>query len=562
MTVALPDENLDDLLLNLPTPQLTYMMRSLTEAAETRLLLAEWTSPDQIWGQLADAARSVDEKRKRATKLVRQFAGAVVRAPAELRTRLLLAVGASEDPYAYWALRAGLTSEQQTFGLLPPPALAVDAECRDARTPLTAAIEGGDFQTAAYLLDHGADPNCADGNELTPVMAAASYGAEEGCVPPQEAVLPVLRRLLTHCEDIDRDDPQGTALAKAVRCGFADAARLLLAAGADPALGPVGFRAVDHVAQVAGHPDLVERLTAPPPGVPTAAESRPMRRSYFLTDTDNHTDVCETVLGGALSHPYRAGLRDVLACWRPNPEVWRRPAVAVSEAAAAVAGAVSVDADLQQLFAWAPVAERAALVYTQRNDDADRPGAAHELVEAWLFHQAALRDPQYGADAWPVPQLAREAWAAQRTVLQQAVAGGCPAAYVPLLVAAGEDVGARDAQGATALHWAAAVLVPDDVGHGFAAQALLEAGAELEACDHRGRTPTNVAGKQRNWPVVRTLVNAGALVSEERWRVVVQMARHLGWPEVDEWKCCRAAQGLDGVLAGPAVGSVAGRARM
>lgn len=159
MTVAVPDEHLDDLLLNLPTPQLTYVVRSPIEAAAMPLHLLEWTNPDDVWAQFTDAARSVDGKQKRATKLVRDFAGAVLRAPADLRTRLLLAVGAAENPYAYWAVRAGLTSEQQTFGRLPPPALAVDAECRDARTPLTAAITDGDFTTAGYLLDHGADPN-------------------------------------------------------------------------------------------------------------------------------------------------------------------------------------------------------------------------------------------------------------------------------------------------------------------------------------------------------------------------------------------------------------------
>lgn len=46
--------------------------------------------------------------------------------------------------------------------------------------------------------------------------------------------------------------------------------------------------------------------------------------------------------------------------------------------------------------------------------------------------------------AWPAPQLAREDWVAQGTVLWEAVGGDCPAAYV-LLLAAREDMSARDA---------------------------------------------------------------------------------------------------------------------
>lgn len=50
MTVAVPDEHLDDLLLNLPTPQLTYVVRSLIEAAAMPLHLLEWTNPNDVWG--------------------------------------------------------------------------------------------------------------------------------------------------------------------------------------------------------------------------------------------------------------------------------------------------------------------------------------------------------------------------------------------------------------------------------------------------------------------------------------------------------------------------------
>ena len=259
------DYDLDDLLRNLPSAQLTYLARATIEASRTKSFLMEWTKPDKVWAEFAEAAQKVFD-RKRVSKPLRQFAEAVVEAPDDVRARVLLAVGATEDPYAYWALRASLAHQERTCGELPPVEFSPDAECPDGRTPLNDALGAGDFRTAAYLLDHGANPNHPDGDDNTPLETAASYNlkGDDGEMPPQDCALPLVRRLLTktRAKDLDRWGTFGwTALSGAVREGFAEAARLLLAAGADPTGGALGNRAVDHLAEVSAHPDLVAALT-------------------------------------------------------------------------------------------------------------------------------------------------------------------------------------------------------------------------------------------------------------------------------------------------------------
>ena len=292
-----------------------------------------------------------------------------------------------------------------------------------------------------------------------------------------------------------------------------------------------------------------------------------MRNPFFLVETDRVSHIQAMRQDSApLGASYQA-FREVLACWRPEPRVWTKPAVAVALATEAVNAAPAFDAAPKGWFAAASTADRMALLYDQRNDPADRPGAGRELVEAWLLHHAAAQvaAKRGGVLAWPVPQLAREAWAAERTILQEAVAGDCPPAYVPLLLAAGEDVSARDVHGATALHWAAAVSEdPEEDGapYSFLAQALLEAGAEVDAREQRGLTPFAIAIFKENWSAVRTLVHAGALMSEEQRHLVFDVADGAGWHELEEWRCRLTARSLELVLDRPLEERSGARARM
>lgn len=73
------------------------------------------------------------------------------------------------------------------------------------------------------------------------------------------------------------------------------------------------------------------------------------------------------------------------------------------------------------------------------------------------------------------------------------------------LLAAGADREATDRQGWTALHWAA------DAGRLRCAVSLIEAGAKLDAQDHRGRTPSMLALSKRPLvQLVELLLSAGA----------------------------------------------------
>lgn len=278
-----------------------------------------------------------------------------------------------------------------------------------------------------------------------------------------------------------------------------------------------------------------------------------VRNSYFLVETDRWLHIRAMGHGGAPYAERNQMFHEVLSCWRPEPAVWTQPALVASLARKAVDSAPTLDAATKEWFRAASLADRLALVYDQRNDPADRPSAGRELVEAWLLHRAATQEATTRGKTltWPAPQLAREAGAAQRPVLHEAVAGRCPAAYVPLLLTAGEDLAARDAQGATALHWAAAVRT-DDEDHGSVAQALLDAGADTEAGEKwQGCTPLVIALCLQNAPVVRALMGAGAHASYRQWRLIRQIARELGWREVEEWQCRREARSLARVLGQP-----------
>lgn len=105
-----------------------------------------------------------------------------------------------------------------------------------------------------------------------------------------------------------------------------------------------------------------------------------------------------------------------------------------------------------------------------------------------------------------------------QTVLHAALGLGVSPAYgvlmlqpdvvtVKALLAAGADVNATDAEGATPLHGAAAF---DDKG---VVEALLAGGADVKAADSRGRTPLHRAAECGAAEVADALLNAGADVN-------------------------------------------------
>lgn len=75
---------------------------------------------------------------------------------------------------------------------------------------------------------------------------------------------------------------------------------------------------------------------------------------------------------------------------------------------------------------------------------------------------------------------------------------------IPVLVAAGADLGAKDGEGRTALHLAAAAGREDIVNE------LLRLGASVYAIDHQGRMPLHHAAAKRSEAAVNALLAAGA----------------------------------------------------
>lgn len=253
--------NADAFLFDLSPAQFAHALKTMVDAVDSPGRLLDWQRPGDVWVEVLRAARAaLDENTDHA---IVQFAQAILSATDRARARLLLALGAAEGAYPYWALRAALDGWEARYGDLPAVALAVDAECAEGRSPLHEALWNANFEAAEFLLDRGADPNFKDREGFTPLMVAASYSlasAHEDA-PLQDDALPIVRRLLAMGADVEcRHCCGGTALTGAVRAGFADAARLLLEAGADPTAGEPGNRAIDHVAKVEGHADLVEAL--------------------------------------------------------------------------------------------------------------------------------------------------------------------------------------------------------------------------------------------------------------------------------------------------------------
>jgi hypothetical protein len=77
-------------------------------------------------------------------------------------------------------------------------------------------------------------------------------------------------------------------------------------------------------------------------------------------------------------------------------------------------------------------------------------------------------------------------------------------AEVKRLIGAGEDANARDATGATMLHWAVRVENPEMCSF------LIAAGALLNVVDKYGRTPLHFAVKNRHEEICRLILLAGA----------------------------------------------------
>ncbi len=145
---------------------------------------------------------------------------------------------ADGEPPLIFALQKG--SLRAFDALLQSKRINVELRNRKDESPLMIAAIQGDLNAAKVLIARDADVNKTG---WTPLHYAASCTTD--------AAVPMIRLLLDHFAYIDAASPNGTTpLMMAVRYGTADAARLLVEEGADPALrNEKGLSAVEFARQ-------------------------------------------------------------------------------------------------------------------------------------------------------------------------------------------------------------------------------------------------------------------------------------------------------------------------
>jgi uncharacterized protein len=124
----------------------------------------------------------------------------------------------------------------------------------DGATPFLRSAQSGDLVLMKLLVDHGADPKIATDYNVTPLMVASGIGWVEGVTyewSPQET-LEAVQYLLDHGADVNAQDAEDlrTALMGAAHKGRNDVIQLLVQHGADLGLHDIGSR--DTVHQLAG----------------------------------------------------------------------------------------------------------------------------------------------------------------------------------------------------------------------------------------------------------------------------------------------------------------------
>ena len=120
----------------------------------------------------------------------------------------------------------------------------------DGATPFLRAAQSGDLVLMKLLLEHGADPSIATYYNVTPLMVASGIGWVEGVTyewSPQQT-LETVRFLLDHGADVNAQDTEDlrTALMGAAHKGRNDVIELLVQHGADLSLHDIGSRDTVH----------------------------------------------------------------------------------------------------------------------------------------------------------------------------------------------------------------------------------------------------------------------------------------------------------------------------
>jgi ankyrin repeat protein len=120
----------------------------------------------------------------------------------------------------------------------------------DGATPFLRAAQSGDLVLMKLLVEHGADPALSTDYKVTPLMVASGIGWVEGVTyewSPQET-LETVKYLLDHGANVNAQDTEDlrTALMGAAHKGRNDVVALLVQHGADLSLHDIGSRDTVH----------------------------------------------------------------------------------------------------------------------------------------------------------------------------------------------------------------------------------------------------------------------------------------------------------------------------